>query len=252
MVRKRVISRVKSKSRRKTLRNRKYRNKKGMVGGETTPKHAFELILDLKTEKERHEDIKPLIEKFKITPAFVVNKDNVSSHPLYPKFKNQHPTAISLAINHIECIKKHKGTNEYLVIFESDATPLYDLEVVKRDIEKAIKEMQDNKIDFVFMGKGHLDSVSGSAKENITETLYKMSERASRCTESYIISPNGIARYLEYVDKEPVHAAIDWDYNYFFVKNPDIVVAWRIPELFRQNTEKFKSTVVHSTNTHKI
>jgi len=250
MVRKRSISGRKSKSRRKTLR--KYRHKKGMVGGETIPKHAFELIMDIKTEKERHEDIKPLIEKFTITPRFVVNKDNVSSHLLYPKFKKEDPTAISLAINHIECIKKHKDTNEYLVIFESDATPLYDLEVVKKDIEKAVKEMQDNKIDFVFMGKGHLDNVSGSAKENITETLYKMSERASRCTESYIISPNGIARYLEYVDKEPDHVAIDWDYNNFFVKNQDIVVAWRIPELFSQNKEKFKSTVVHSTNTHKI
>jgi hypothetical protein len=246
MAAKRITSRRKSKSGRRSLRNRNYKRKKGMRGGDSIPKHAFELIMDVENEKDRYEDIKPLMEMLKITPTFVVNKDNVSSHPLYPKFKNQHPTAISLAINHIECIKKHKGTNEYLVIFESDATPLYDLEVVKRDIEKAIKEMQDNKIDFVFMGKGHLKDVSASAKENITETLYKMSERASRCAESYIISPNGITRYLEYLDKEPEHSSIDWDYNYFFVKNPDIVVAWRIPELFRQNTEKFKSTVVHS------
>lgn len=244
MARKRFTSGRRSKNRRKTLR--KYKNKKGMLGGDSIPKHAFELIVDVNNEKDRYEDIKPLIEKFKITPTFIVDKDNVSSHPLYPKFKKEHPTAISLAINHIECIKKHKDTNEYLVIFESDATPLFDLEVVKGDIEKAVKEMQNNKIDFVFMGKGHLDDVSASAKENITETLYKMSERASRCTESYIISPNGITRYLEYVDKEPDHSAIDWDYNHFFVKNPDIVVAWRIPELFRQNKEKFKSTVVHS------
>lgn len=250
MARKRLTSRRKSRSGRKTLR--KYKQKKRMVGGDAIPKHGFELILDVEKEKEQHEDLKPLIEKFKITPSFAVNKDDVSSHPLYPKFKKEHPTAISLAINHIECIKKHKDTNDYLIIFESDVLALYDLEVVKKDIEKAVKEMQDNKIDFVFMGKGHLDSVSGSAKENITETLYKMSERASRCTESYIISPNGMARYLEYVDKEPDHYAIDWDYNNFFVKNPDIVIAWRIPELFRQNKEKFKSTVVHTTNTNKI
>ena len=244
MARKLLTSRRKSRSRRKTLR--KYKHKKGMLGGDSVPKHAFELIVDVENEKERYEDIKPLIEKFKITPTFLVNKDNVSSHPLYPKFKKQHPTAISLAINHVECIKKHKDTNEYLVIFESDATPLFDLEVIKADIEKAVKEMQENKIDFVFMGKGHLADVTASAKEIITETLYKMSERASRCAESYIISPNGITRYLEYLDKEPDHSSIDWDYNHFFVKNEDIVVAWRIPELFKQNTEKFKSTVVHS------
>ena len=48
-----------------------------MRGGDSIPKHAFELIMDVENEKDRHEDIKPLMEMLNITPTFVVNKDNV-------------------------------------------------------------------------------------------------------------------------------------------------------------------------------
>jgi len=212
--------------------------------GGSTPKYGVELIVDKEGEKERYEDLKPLIELFNITPTFVVGKDQVKTHSLYSKFdKKLSESEISLAINHIECIKKYKDKNEWVLIFESDVMPLYSLPVIKDDINKVLTEMQNKKMDFVFLGKGHIEHVDSSKLEKAGEHLYKWHENASRCTESYIISPNGIARYLEYVEKESDHASIDWDFNYFYRKNPDIVVAWRIPELFKQNSDKFKSTI---------
>ena len=217
-------------------------------------KYGTELILNMEKEADRYEELKPIVEAFGITPTFVVGKDKVSTHPLYHKFDtNQNKlrntaSEISAAINHIECIKKHKDTNDYVLIFESDVKPLYSIAEIKRDIENVLHEMEDHKIDFVFLGKGHLDSVNSTKLSKFTDTLFKWRDKASRCAESYIVSPNGIARYLEYVEKEPHHVAIDWDFNYFFRKNDDINVAWRIPELFKQNKEKFASSINHTTN----
>lgn len=276
MARKRVTARRKSKRLRNTLRKSKRTSpRERMVKDAKVPdtlnknifkvidskntsgggvKYGTELILNMEKEADRYKELKPIVEAFRITPTFVVGKDKVSTHPLYPKFNTDQnklrntPSEISTAINHIECIKKHKDTNDYALIFESDVKPLYSIPDIKRDIENTLNEMVEHKIDFVFLGKGHLDFVNSTKLSKFTDTLFKWRNKASRCAESYIVSPNGIARYLEYVEKEPHHVAIDWDFNYFFRKNDDINVAWRIPELFKQNKEKFASSINHTMN----
>ena len=197
--------------------------------------YKIELICNTEKEKDRIEKLKNLIEFFNIIPTYSTDKDNINTHELYNNFNKTQVSSseISLTINHITIFQKYNNKNIYTIIFESDVKPLNDLLFIQRELNNIIKEMKDNNIDIVFLGKGHLDKVNTSEYKKITDTIYK--SNTSRCTESYIISPRCITKYLDFFKSKNNNITIDWSFNNFFKATPDINVGWRIPELFEQD-----------------
>jgi len=128
--------------------------------------------------------------------------------------------------------------------------PLYEMEYINSEIQTTIQEMKTHSIDFVFLGKGcfydvHLDDPRFNLTK-LTNTLYRT--EGSRCTESYIISPNGIRKFLEYYNSTNDHTVIDFEYNFFFRMKYG-TSCWKIPELFKQGTHSgiYNSQITNST-----
>jgi hypothetical protein len=191
-----------------------------------------EIICNVDKEQERMKTLRGFITNFNVTPTFEVYGQDALNHFLFNKFdKNLKISEISLAINHISLFKKHSNSDLPLLIFESDVIANYSFEVINCEISKAIDDMKKYDIDFIFLGQGCVPHFTCDNK--ITETLYSVGR--SRCTESYLVSPNGIKEYLKYFDTTENHVAIDWDFNYFFEKT-SICSCWKSPELFIQGS----------------
>jgi len=217
-----------------------------MRGG--TSEKIVEVSFNESKEKERLKTLQPILDFYHIKPSPILWGEEVRDHPYYKKFSSEITlNPICASINNILFYEKHKDSDKYLLLFESDATPLYDMAYIDTEINKNIQEMKDKNIDFVFLGKGHLDSIDTSQYEKITDTLYKSS--TSRCGESYIISPNGMKKYLEYFYKTENHNALDLDLNNFFKVTPECLVCWRVPELFKQDKNYFST--LHDSITKK-
>jgi hypothetical protein len=199
--------------------------------------YNVEIIGNLSIENERINTLQPLLDYFNVTPTYTVWGEEAKSHKLYDKFYDEtNINAISLAINHVSLLEKYKNENKFLLIYESDAKPLYNLDTIDKDIINTIEEMKTNKIDFVFLGKGcfnHIDiNDNSNGLTKITNTLYK--SQNSRCTESYLVSPDGINKFLDFFMNNDMHTVIDFTYNYFF-KHTGTISCWKIPELFYQD-----------------
>jgi hypothetical protein len=202
--------------------------------------YNIDIICNLSIENNRLKTLQPIINFYNVQPSYTVWGDDAKNHELYSKFYN-HTTnsAISLAINHITLIRKYKNTNKFLIIFESDVIPLYDLSYIDTEIKNIIKEMKDNTIDFTFLGKGCFDNINSIPSFikliQITNKLY--TTEYSRCTESYIISPKGISAFLDFIDTTNIPlTAIDFIFNYFFKFIKSCKSCWIVPELFKQGT----------------
>jgi hypothetical protein len=207
--------------------------------------YSVELISNYSVEIERHEDIDNICNFFSIKPSFECWKNSVYSHPLFKKFSSDKKIgAVSLAINHITLFKKYANKDTYLVIFESDAIPLYPLNFIKQQIEDDIKVMKHYSIDFAFIGLGCFEPLRNSNLPNsIGPNLIR--KNTSRCTESYIISPQGIIEFLKWFYNTENHDNIDWAFNHYLTYSPNTICCWRNPELFMQgtNTGKYISLV---------
>jgi hypothetical protein len=204
--------------------------------GGSDKEYVAELICNVAKEGDRLEKLKPLIDAFSITPSYYVDKTNVKDHPMYNKFSEKATLSErSLTINHITNLQKHKDIGKFVLMFESDVKLLTDIQTLKSELDKIINEMKGNNIGIAFLGKGHLNQVDTSKYEKLSDTLYKTGE--SRCTEAYIISPECINKYLDYVNNNNDNLAADWNFNYFFKATPDVIACWRIPELFEQDRD---------------
>jgi hypothetical protein len=129
----------------------------------------------------------------------------------------------------------------------------------------AFAEMKKHAVDMVYLCKGHIKDLGDSPEtrirneaestydnlknilgsnhglsdipndtgKKITDTLYRAA--TSRAGEALLMGPKLIQRFLDYFYTTDNHFTADWDFNIFFNKNPDIIVAWRVPELFEQD-----------------
>ena len=207
--------------------------------GSKLREYAVELICNAEKERERLKHLEPLIKLFSITPSYYVDKANVQQHPLYSRFSAQATNSErSLTINHVLNLDKNRG--KYVLMLESDVKPRVELGVLKKEIDRVVQQMKDAKVDIVFLGRTHLSGVDTSKYEQVAETLYKTGN--SRCTDSYIISPECINKYLEYVNSITTNQPADLNYDNFFKAKPEIVACWKIPELFDQD-KSFKTTL---------
>ena len=186
-----------------------------------------------------------LIDYYKVSPSVTCYGQDVVSLPLYSKFDAAKGiNVVSLAVNHVSLLERYAQTNQFLVVFESDAIAMYSMDEVDAGIRKDIKAMREHGVDFVFIGHGCNNSdseVYTNPANRLGETLYfprlVSMNGASRCTESYIVSPNGMRSFLAWFHRRANHDAIDWAFNHYFIQNPSALGCWRHPELFRQGSE---------------
>lgn len=263
MVRKRKnLTRKRRTRSRKSVRRLPRRIYRGGVNKE----YVAEMICNVSKEGDRLEKLKPIIEVFNVTLNYTVDKTEVTSHPLYSKFNEKAtPSERSLYINFIKLLEKHKEDGMYVLFLESDVKPLKDIASCKADIDGTLPDMKAYNIDMVYLCKGHikdlgnppetrirneaelthnnlknilgsnhgLSDIPNDTGKKITDTLYKAA--TSRAGEAILIGPKLIQRFIAYFYNTDNHFTADWDFNIFFNKNPDIIVAWRVPELFEQD-----------------
>ena len=212
------------------------------AGGASDKEYVAELICDVSKEKDRLEKLKPILEAFHITPSYYVDKTNVHQHPLYSKFNpKSSDSEKSLTINHVTNLQKHKDSGKFVLMFEIDVTPLHDFPTLMGEIDKTIKDMKEKDVCLVYLG--NCDPLDISKFERITDTLYKTLH--PRCTDSYLISPKCINKYIDYVNNTNENITPDWNFNRFFKDMPDLISCWRIPELFKQD-RGLPSLIEHS------
>lgn len=211
----------------------------------TSTEYSVELIGDLNREPERAELLKPIMEFYRISPAVTCYGEEARTHRLFKQFDSKKTVpGASLAINHIVLLENYAAANRYVVIFESDAIPVYPMEVIDSEIRKDIETMREKRVDFAFIGFGCFGPLTDDQKhpsKRISDTLWlppnpEFPNGASRCTEAYIASPNGIRAFLEWFRPRVNHDVIDWSFNHYFKQNPPAIGCWRSPELFRQGS----------------
>lgn len=200
--------------------------------------YAVEVICNREKEPERLHTLQAVLDYFKVEPVCTVWGEEARGHELFKTFRQgTHINGLSLAINHIELIKRYIDSDRYLLILESDVMPIYPIEYIDSEVEKTIEEMKTHSIDFCFIGKGcytHVDPATfHDPLYKRTDTLYET--RHSRCTESYIISPRGVQKFLDFIQIFPM-TVIDFTFNELFQKT-DTRSSWRIPELFKQGSQ---------------
>lgn len=199
---------------------------------------CVETIGNKEKEHGRFKTLRPVMEFYNKELVFEVWGDSVHKHPLYRKyFIPAHRTgAISLAINHISLLKKYAYKNKFLLMFESDVIPLKDMRCIHAEILKDMVVMEEKHIDIVMLGKGCFANVHAcpDAGKPLSPTLFH--KNASRCTESYIISPEGIINFVEWFYNIEKHNVFDFDINDYFKQNPERIGCWRSPELFYQGS----------------
>lgn len=199
--------------------------------------YAVEVICNKEKEPERLRTLQPILDYFKVEPVCTVWGEEARGHELFKTFRQgTHINGLSLAINHIEVLKRYKDSGKYLLVLESDVMPINSIDNVDTEIEKTIEEMKEHSIDFCFLGEGCFGKV---IPPNFPVALTKKTDMLyvgyySRCTESYLISPRGIEMFLLFVENFN-NTVIDYTFNYFF-ENTHTLSAWRIPELFRQGS----------------
>jgi len=196
-----------------------------------------EVICNREKEPERLHTLQPVLDYFRVEPVCTVWGEEARGHELFKTFRQgTHINGLSLAINHIEVLKRHKDSGCHLLILESDVMPIYSMATVDSEIEKTIEEMKSHSIDFCFIGEGCFGKVTPpnfpSPFTKKTEILYV--GYSSRCTESYLISPRGIKMFLQFIETFN-NTVIDFTFNYFF-EQTNTLSSWRIPELFRQGS----------------
>lgn len=211
--------------------------------------YHVEIIYNEKKEIERYKTLEPIMKYYNVKPSCAVWGEETRQHELFNKFySGTNINAASLAINHISIMQRYRDKNKYLLIFESDVLPLYDLNKVDEEIKLSVKEMIANNIDFAFIGKGCFENAfkSPAKLSKISNTLYI--SNGSRCTESYIVSPKGIANFLDYFEENIDNTCIDFLFNAFFKIKKNSVACWRLPELFQQGTSVglYKTQLKHS------
>ena len=212
----------------------------------TQKSYFVELISNYSVETDRHETIDSLSTFFKCKPTFECWKNTVDQHPLFTRFSLEKSMGNrSLAINHITLFKKYVNKNKYLVVLESDAIPNQPLSSIEESIQKTILYMNHFSIDSVFLGCGCFLPLTQEQVANVNkigENLIIINQ--SRCTESYIISPNGMEKFLKWFYSKMNHVEIDWMFNNLF-NEVSCINCWHYPELFYQGSEfgKYKSSV---------
>lgn len=207
--------------------------------------YAVEIIGSPEKEPERMTTLQILIDYYKVSPSVTCYGQDVVSLPLYSRFNAAKGiNVISLAVNHVSLLERYAQTNQFLVVFESDAIPTYSMDEVDAGIRKDIEVMREHGIDFAFIGHGCInvgDDVYTNPANRVGDALYfsrhVSMNGASRCTESYIVSPNGMRSFLAWFHPRVNHDAIDWAFNHYFIQNPSALGCWRHPELFRQGSE---------------
>jgi hypothetical protein len=211
----------------------------------TTTDYIVNIIGDLDKEPERRESLKPIMTFYNnVSPNVTCYGEEASNHSFFNKFDQQKKiNAISLAINHIQILEKYVNSNQYVVIFESDAIPVYPMEFIDCEIRKDIKTMREKHIDFAFIGFGSIKGITDKQKhlyKKLSESLWIPSNcagnGASRCTEAYIASPNGIRSFMNWFNSTNNHDVIDWAFNKYFEQNNFAIGCWRSPELFKQGS----------------
>jgi hypothetical protein len=209
-----------------------------------------EVIYNTKKEPERYHTLEPLLNYFNVRPNYTVWGEDTYNHMYFKKFlKTTTVPAISLAINTIACFEQYINSDKYLLIIESDCVPLTDFNSIEMKLNEVIRLMEHNNIDFVFLNKGHiqdldLNNFGINVETNKCKINFQIKDitkydnilyntNCSRCTEAFIVSPNGLKEYINYFNTTDNHVPIDWDLNYFFY-NTKIKSCWLVPELFRQ------------------
>jgi hypothetical protein len=199
--------------------------------------YVVEVICNREKEPERLQTLQPVLDYFKVEPVCTVWGEEARGHERFSTFRQgTHINGISLAINHIEVLHRYINSKCYVLVLESDVMPIYDMEYIDNQIEETITEMKENSIDFCFLGEGCFGKVTPPHfplnLHKCTDTLYEC--KLSRCTEAYIVSPDGISSFLHFI-KSFNNTVIDFTLNYFF-EQTGVRSTWRIPELFRQGS----------------
>jgi hypothetical protein len=219
--------------------------------------YSVEVIGNPEKERERMKTLQPILNYYGITPSTTCYGEGAMAHALYNRFDaKKGVSVISLAINHIALLERYATSNQFLVVFESDAIPLADMSVIDTAIRTDIHTMRTRGIDFAFIGKGcfnlSLAETYTNPNNRISDTLYLprhlSPNGASRCTEAYIVSPNGMRSFLTWFRPRVNHDAIDWSFNHYFTQNPSAIGCWRHPELFMQGSiAGVYSSTLHDT-----
>ena len=210
-----------------------------------TTDYAVEIIGNPEKEPERMGTLQVLIDYYSALPSVTCYGSEVLSSPLYSKFDPRKGiNVISLAVNHITLLERYASSNQFLVVFESDAIPMYPMNEVDAGIRSDIQTMRNHGIDFAFVGHGCVNvgadvytNPANRVGRNLYFPRYVSVNGASRCTESYIVSPNGIRSFLAWFRPRVNHDAIDWAFNHYFIQTPTALGCWRHPVLFRQGSE---------------
>lgn len=219
--------------------------------------YAVEIICNPEKEAERMTTVQILSAYYGVTPSTTCYGEDALAHPLYSRFNPaKGASVISLAINHVAMLEKYAQGNRFLVVFESDAIPLVSMDEIDAGIRKDIQTMRDHDIEFAFIGIGCLlgdANVYSNPENKVSDTLYfprhLTPNGASRCTESYIVSPNGMRSFLAWFSPRVHHDAIDWTFNHYFAQNPNALGCWRNPELFSQGSYP---SLLHETRLHYL
>ena len=212
--------------------------------------YDVEVICNREKEPERLQTLQPVLDYFKIEPVCSVWGEEARGHELFNTFRQgTHINGVSLAINHIEVLRRYIESGRYLLVLESDVVPIYDMNCIDSSIEQTIEDMKEQSIDFCFLGEGCFTNINPNTFHlplyKRTETLYETPN--SRCTESYVVSPRGIASFLSFIKTFDM-TVIDFTFNFFF-QNHSTKSSWRIPELFKQGslTGLYSGNIPHST-----
>ena len=152
--------------------------------------YAVEVICNREKEPERLRTLQPILDYFKVEPVCTVWGEEAREHSLFKTFRQgTHINGLSLAINHIEVLKRYKDSGKYLLVLESDVMPIYNIEYVDSETEKTIEEMKDHSIDFCFIGEGCFGKVTPPNFPELPSHMNKLTDMLyvgynSRCTES--------------------------------------------------------------------
>lgn len=206
-----------------------------------------EIICNSEVETDRLPDLKHFFNFYNIRPTFEVwGEKNTEQHYLFKMFMPPPRLScnmISASINHIAIMQKYANKQKFILIYESDVINEYKLDVIHDYIIQHINDMIEFDIDLIFLGFGCFPSGFPNINTfpKITNTL--INTNTSRCVEAYLISPNGIKKYLNWFYSKNNHDIIDWDFNHFLKEVSNAKSCIRVPELFSQGsyTGKFKS-----------
>jgi len=185
--------------------------------------------------KERFDFMKSQLDKLGIIFKFITqepeenlfidsSENRRAKRQIFGSFEDRSLTKAekSLAWKHLLFLKEASQSSQPCMILEDDAI-LFDNFV---DVVNQLLEMKD--WDIIFPGSGCNLRLNGTG-------LIKVSHPASKCTDSYIVTPDIAKRLISTMEKS-IDLAIDWELNYQMMLH-NANVYWLEPPIVTQGSQ---------------